>query len=62
MTVNGVRKDDKLGNSRTGLIVAFPVDRQHSIKLNASQGLYTRTGTDFKTVGVAWQYRWGAGF
>ena len=61
-TVNGVRNDDKLGNSRTGLLLAFPVDRQHSIKLSASQGLHTRTGTDFKTVGVAWQYRWGAGF
>ena len=61
-TVNGVRNDDKLGNSRTVVILALPVDRQHSIKVSASKGLHTRIGTDFKTFGVAWQYRWGAGF
>ena len=26
-----------------------------------SAGASTRTGTDFDTVGIAWQYRWGAG-
>ncbi|MBK8120964.1 MAG: transporter [Sulfuritalea sp.] len=61
-TVSGVRNDDKLGNSRTVVILALPVDRQHSIKVSASKGLHTRIGTDFKTFGVAWQYRWGAGF
>jgi len=60
-TVNGVQKDNALNNSRTGLTVSMPVDRNHSIKLNAASGISTRTGTDVKAVSVAWQYRWGRG-
>ncbi|KPK48130.1 MAG: hypothetical protein AMJ84_00535 [Acidithiobacillales bacterium SM23_46] len=60
-TVNGVRNDDALGNSRTGAILALPVDRYQSIKLSASSGISTRVGTSFDTVGIFWQYRWGAG-
>lgn len=60
-TVNGVRKDDALSNSRVGLTVAVPIDRNNSVKFNASSGISTRTGSNFDTVGVAWQYRWGAG-
>jgi hypothetical protein len=60
-TVDGVRNDDALGNSRTGAILALPVDRYQSIKLSASSGISTRVGTSFNTVGIFWQYRWGAG-
>jgi hypothetical protein len=60
-TANGVRKDDALGNSRIGLTVAVPIDRHFSIKFNASSGVSTRTGSDFDTIGVVGQYRWGAG-
>lgn len=60
-TVNGLRKDDALSNSRIGLTVSVPIDRNHSVKFNASSGISTRTGSDFDTVGMAWQYRWGAG-
>ncbi|UPT89893.1 hypothetical protein HAP41_0000013575 [Bradyrhizobium barranii subsp. apii] len=47
---------------RTGFTVALPIDRQNSIKLNAGTGIYTRTGSQFSDVGIAWQYRWGAGY
>jgi len=60
-TANGVRKDDAIGNSRIGLTVSVPIDRSFSIKFNASTGISTRTGTDFDTLGVVGQYRWGAG-
>ncbi len=60
-TVDGVRKDDELSNSRAGLTVAFPLNRNYSIKFNASTGISTRTGTSFNTAGMALQYRWGAG-
>lgn len=60
-TVDGVRNDDAIGSSRIGAILSFPVNRQHSIKFNASRGVTTRVGTSFDTVGIAWQYRWGAG-
>jgi len=40
----------------------LPINRRQSIKLYYSSGVVTRTGTDFDTVGAAWQYRWGGGF
>ena len=61
-TVNGVRGDNEQMNTRAGLTLALPVDRQNSIKFNASTGISTRTGSEFSAVGIAWQYRWGAGY
>ena len=60
-TLDGVQQNDELSNTRLGATLALPVDRRHSIKLHASKGLSVRYGEDFTTVGVAWQYRWGAG-
>jgi hypothetical protein len=60
-TVNGVQQNDELSNSRLGATFAWPLDRNHSIKLHASDGVSVRTGDDFTTFGVAWQYRWLAG-
>jgi hypothetical protein len=61
-TVNGVRGDNEQTNTRAGLTLALPVDRQNAIKFNASTGISTRTGSEFSAFGVAWQYRWGAGY
>jgi len=61
-TVDGVRGNNMQANSRAGLTFAMPVDRYNSVKLNASTGTSTRTGSDFNFVGIAWQYRWGAGY
>jgi hypothetical protein len=60
-TVNGVRSNDELANSRIGATLSLPIDRYNSIKLYASSGVVTRTGTSFDTIGIAWQRRWGAG-
>ena len=61
-TLNGVRGDNEQTNTRAGLTLALPVDRHNSIKLNASTGISTRTGSEFSAVAVAWQYRWGGGY
>ena len=61
-TVNDVRGNNEQENVRAGVTLALPIDRQNSIKLNASTGIYTRTGSEFSLVGIAWQYRWGAGY
>lgn len=58
-TINGVRNDNLQTNSRAGVTLALPVDRNHSVKLYASTGAWTRTGADFNALGIAWQYRWG---
>lgn len=61
-TVNGVPGSELQENTRIGLTYAHPIDRHHSLKLYASTGVSTRTGTDFDIAGIAWQYRWGAGY
>lgn len=61
-TVNGVEGDTLQENTRLGATLALPFDRNNSIKFYASTGTYSRTGSDFDAVGVAWQYRWGGGF
>jgi hypothetical protein len=58
---NGTLNQNLQANSRFGLTVSVPINRKQSIKFNASSGLSTRTGSDFDTLGVAWQYRWGKG-
>jgi hypothetical protein len=60
-TVDGVKGDDLQENSRFGINIALPVNPYNSVKLHASTGVSTRTGSDFDTVGIAWQYRWGGG-
>ena len=60
-SVDGVVSKDLQNNSRTGFTAAIPVNKYHSIKILASAGLSTRTGTDYDSIGVFWQYRWGAG-
>ena len=59
--VDGVVSNNLQRNSRTGFTLAIPVDKFNSIKVLASTGLSTRTGTDYDSIGIFWQYRWGAG-
>lgn len=60
--VNGVKGDTLQENTRLGATLSLPVNRRNSIKLSASSGVYTRTGSNFDTLGITWQYRWGGGF
>lgn len=60
-TIGGKEHDTLQENTRIGATFAMPVNRNNSIKINASSGVSTRTGSDFDTVGLFWQYRWGGG-
>ena len=60
-TTDGIENPDAQSNSRLGATLALPVNKKNSIKLYASSGVSTRTGSDFDTYGLAWQYRWGGG-
>ncbi|HTD86034.1 MAG TPA: transporter [Candidatus Binatia bacterium] len=59
--VNGIRGNDLQENTRVGLTLAIPVNKNNSLKFYAGTGVVTRTGTDFDTIGIAWQTRWGGG-
>ena len=60
-TVAGSVNNDLQRNWRTGFTLALPIDRHHSIKLFGDSGVSTRTGNDYDSLGIAWQYRWGGG-
>lgn len=60
MIVDGDR-GERQENLRLGLTVSVPLGRHHSVKFFGSTGAMARVGGDFDTIGVAWQYRWGAG-
>jgi hypothetical protein len=60
-TLNGALQSDLEQNWRVGGTLAFPVDVRNSIKVYASTGVSARTGNSYDLIGVAWQYRWGAG-
>jgi len=59
--VDGVKMNDLNNNWRVGGTLALPVNRNNSIKLYASSGVYTSFGTSYNLVGFVWQYRWGYG-
>jgi hypothetical protein len=59
--LNGRRKHDLQQNWRTGATLAIPVTSRQSLKLFGSTGVASRTGNSFDMMGIAWQYRWGAG-
>lgn len=61
-TIDGVTKNDLQQNWRTGFTVALPINRNNSLKIFGNSGVSTRTGTDYDSLGIAWQYRWGGGF
>jgi hypothetical protein len=58
-TTDGVEGDDLQSNTRLGLTFSLPVNFHNSLRLLASTGVSTRTGTDFNSVSIVWQYRWG---
>jgi hypothetical protein len=61
-TLDGEVSDAELGNARVGALLSLPLSRRHSIKASINYGVYTRFGSTFVDLGIAWQYRWGAGY
>lgn len=57
-TLDGVKGNDLQKNTRVGFTFVLPLNIHNSLKFNYSTGVSTRTGSDFDTFAVAWQYRW----
>jgi hypothetical protein len=45
-------------NSRLGATLSIPAGRQQSFKISYSTGVAVRTGTDFRTLALGWQWLW----
>jgi len=58
VTVNGGAPSARQNNARLGVTVSLPIGAGQSLKIAASSGASTRTGSDFTTVAVVWQYLW----
>ena len=59
--IDDVEGDDLQQNSMLRVTAAWPINARDSMKFFAGTGVSTRTGTDFDTVSIAWQRRWGGG-
>jgi hypothetical protein len=45
-----------VNNSRVGVTLSLPASRRQSLKISYSDGMTVRSGTDFRTLGVAYQW------
>jgi len=61
-TIVDGEEDGSQENARLALTISFPVSRYNSVKLFGSTGLYSRTGSDFDSLGIAWQFAGAVGF
>ena len=57
--VNGLAVGSIQENWRFGSTLSYPIDKNNSIRLSGSKGVYSRTDTSYNAVGISWQYRWG---
>jgi hypothetical protein len=57
-TLDGVDQHDRQDNTRGGLTVSFPCGKNQSVRATWAQGVSTRFGSSFQTIGVGWQLRW----
>jgi hypothetical protein len=47
-----------LNNARGGVTLSMPVKKRYSLKVAYGSGIVARTGTNFRTISVAWQALW----
>jgi hypothetical protein len=47
-----------LNNARVGVTMSVPLARRYTVKVAYTSGIVERTGTNFRTVSVAWQTVW----
>ena len=55
-SLDGGEPVGSMNNSRLGATVSFPMGRQQSLKVAYSSGVAVRTGTNFRTVSIGWQW------
>ncbi len=58
ISINEIKQTTFQKNWRIGGAITWPLNRQHSIKLIAHTGVYTRLGSDFDVITIAYQYLW----
>lgn len=59
--IDGDTGDDLQRNWRVGATLSIPLNRNYSVRLFGSHGVFARTGNNYDLIGAALQYRWGGG-
>jgi hypothetical protein len=54
--VEGGQPARGMNNARLGATLSFPMGRQQSFKVSYSSGVAVRSGTNFRTLSVGWQW------
>ncbi len=54
--LNGIRRDDRQQNWRTGAAVSIPLARGHTLQLRTTEGVTARIGSDFRTYSASYTY------
>ena len=57
-SVDDAEPSGSFNNSRLGATLSIPAGRSQSFKVSYSSGVAVRTGTDFRTIAVGWQWLW----
>jgi hypothetical protein len=57
-TVDDRPKNDRQANARVGLTLSFPITANQSVRVTGAQGAWARIGSNFTTVGAAWNLFW----
>jgi hypothetical protein len=56
--VDGVPRNTQQNNWRLSASLAYPLARQHGLRLTYTTGITRKAGSDFDTVVIAYQYAW----
>jgi len=56
--VNGGPPTGRQSNSRTGATLSLPIGKSQSLKIGYSRGATVSRGSNFTSLGVAWQFLW----
>lgn len=59
--INGTPISGSQENWRFGSTLSYPINKQNSIRLSGSTGVYSRTNNNYDLIGISWQFRWGGG-
>jgi hypothetical protein len=57
-SVEGAAPIGEVNNARLGATVSLPAGRRQSFKVSYSGGVSVRSGTNFRTLAVGWQWLW----
>lgn len=52
--LDGVQRDDRQKNWRTGIVVSVPLAPRHKLQIRVTEGITARVGADFRTYGASY--------